>query len=189
MIFLLLLVVLWRWGWGMLIEKLDDRDHAIRGAIDEARSEREQATALLAEHKALLDKTRRETAEMLATAQADAKRERQRILDEARAEYEKILARGREQIEQETRAALAQIRGTVADLALEVAGKVLSRSMGDASIVAWRRASSASWKGTREGLQPDRGLPAGGAAGIPGDLRRPLRVSVRTARRLSPRYA
>ncbi|MDQ7008582.1 MAG: F0F1 ATP synthase subunit B [Acidobacteriota bacterium] len=152
-IFLLLLVVLWRWGWGMLIEKLDDRDHAIRGAIDEARSEREQATALLAEHKALLDKTRRETAEMLATAQADAKRERQRILDEARAEYEKILARGREQIEQETRAALAQIRGTVADLALEVAGKVLSRSMGDAE----HRRLAESFIGELEG---DAGRPS-----------------------------
>lgn len=131
-IFLLLLVVLWRWGWGMLITKLDARDNAIRGAIDEAKGEREQAAELLEQHKQMLENTRRETSEMITEAQSEAKRERRRILDEARAEYEKILGRGRDQIQQETRAALAQIHGTVAQLALEVASKVLDKSMGDA---------------------------------------------------------
>ena len=130
-IFISLLLVLWRWGWGALIGKLDARDTAIRGAIDEAKAERDEAAKLLAEHQALVDKARRETSEMIAEAQQEAKRERQRIVDDAREEYEKILARGREQIEQETRAALSDVRSTVANLALDVASKVIGRSMTD----------------------------------------------------------
>ena len=119
-IFFALLVILWRGGWKMMITKLDARDEAIRGAIDKAKLDREEAERLLQEQKADLDKTRRETAEMLQAAQQEAARERQRIIDGARDEYEKIVQRGREQIQNETRAALSQVRQTVADLSLDV---------------------------------------------------------------------
>lgn len=128
-IFLCLLFVLGRWGWPLLIDKLDARDRSIRGAIEEARVEREQAQKLLAEHEQMLDETRRKTAEMLAEAQSAAKLERQRIVDEAREESARIVTRGREQIEQETRNALAQIRGSVAEMAIEVTRRLLPRSV------------------------------------------------------------
>ncbi|MCU0222821.1 MAG: F0F1 ATP synthase subunit B [Acidobacteria bacterium] len=128
-IFLLLLFVLWRYGWGMMIGKLDARDRAIRGSIEEARAERLEAEKLLVEQKALLDKTRREAAAMLQAAQQDAGTERQRLVDQAREEYERILARGREQIDQETRAAVAEVRKVVADLAVGVAGRLIDRNL------------------------------------------------------------
>ena len=128
-IFFTLLVILWRGGWKMMITKLDARDEAIRGAIDKAKLDREEAERLLQEQKADLDKTRRETAEMLQAAQQEAARERQRIIDGARDEYEKIVQRGREQIENETGAALAQVRQTVADLSLDVAGRLLGKTL------------------------------------------------------------
>lgn len=129
LIFLLLFLVL-RWkGWGVLIDKLEARDRAIRGAIDEARGQREQAEALLAQQKDLLDRSRKETAEMLAAAQEQAGRERQRIVAEAREEYERIVSRGRAQIEQETRAALAQVRESTASLAVDVAAKLIRRNL------------------------------------------------------------
>lgn len=128
-IFLLLFLVLRKWGFGMMIEKLDARDRAIRGAIDEARVQRERAEQLLAEQKDVLDKARREAAELLATAQEQAGRERQRIVAEAREEYEKVVQRGRGQIEQETRAALVQVRQAAAGLALDVAGKLIHKNL------------------------------------------------------------
>jgi F-type H+-transporting ATPase subunit b len=128
-IFLLLLFVLWRYGWGMMIEKLDARDRAIRGSIDEARAERLEAEKLLVEQKALLDQTRRETAAMLQAAQQDAGAERQRLVDQAREEYERIVERGREQIDQEKRAAVAEVRKVVADLAVGVAGRLIDKNL------------------------------------------------------------
>jgi F-type H+-transporting ATPase subunit b len=128
-IYLLLLFVLWRYGWGMMIDKLDARDRAIRGSIEEARAERLEAEKLLVEQKALLDKTRRETAAMLQAAQQDAGTERQRLVEQAREEYERIVARGREQIDQETRAAVAEVRKVVADLAVGVAGRLIDRNL------------------------------------------------------------
>ena len=130
-IFLLLLIILWRFGYGMMISKLDARDQAIRGAIDEARVEREEANKLLEEQKQMLDETRRKTAEMISQAQQDAKRERDRILEEARRDAEQKVQDGRRQIEDETRKALADIQGAVADLSLQVAERLLERSVSD----------------------------------------------------------
>lgn len=128
-VFLLLLVVLWRYGWGMLISKLDARDRAIRGAIDLARRDREEGERFLAEQKTLLDQSRRESAQMLATAQQEAGQERQRLVEQARQEYDQIVTRGREQIEQETRAALAQVRAAMAGLAVEVASRLIQKNL------------------------------------------------------------
>lgn len=133
LIFLALLFVLGKWGWPLLIDKLDARDRSIRGAIEEARAEREEAERLLAEHRQLLDETRSKTTEMLAEAQAAAKSERQRIVDEAREESTKIVERGRQQIEQETQSALAKIRGNVAELAVEVTRKLIPRAVDPAT--------------------------------------------------------
>ena len=132
-IFLLLLFVLWRYGWGMMIDKLDARDRAIRGSIEEARAERLEAEKLLVEQKALLDQTRRETAAMLQAAQQDAGTERQRLVDQAREEYERIVERGREQIDQEKRAAVAEVRKVVADLAVSVAGRLIDKNLDTAA--------------------------------------------------------
>lgn len=128
-IFFALLIVLWRGGWKVMIAKLDARDEAIRGAIEKAKSERQQAERLLAEQKAALEAARREAAELLQSAQQEGIRERQRIVEGARAEYEKIVERGREQIEQETKLALTRVRQSVADLSLEVAGHLLQRTL------------------------------------------------------------
>ena len=124
-IFLAVVLILWRGGWKMMIAKLDARDEAIRGAIERAKKAREDAEQLLAEQKAALDAARREAAEMLQNVQQEASRERRQVLEQARAEYERIVQRGREQIENETRAALEKIRVQVADLSLEVAGRLL----------------------------------------------------------------
>jgi F-type H+-transporting ATPase subunit b len=128
-VFLLMLVVLRKYGWGMMIDKLDARDRAIRGAIEEARAERLEAEKLLLDQKALLDQTRRETASMLQAAQQDAGAERQRLVDRAREECERIVERGREQIDQETRAAVAEVRKVVAELAINVAGRLLDKNL------------------------------------------------------------
>ena len=132
-IFIALLIILWRFGWGTMIDKLDERDRAIRGAVEEAGRERSEAQKLLAENKRLLEETRRKTSEMLGEAESAAKVERQRILDEARDESTRIVERGRKQIEQETNNALAQIRGSVVDLAIETTRKLIPRVVDESS--------------------------------------------------------
>lgn len=132
-VFIAVLLVLWRGGWKMMIAKLDARDEAIRGSIDKAKRDREEAEKFLSEQKAALDEARREIAEMRQSAQQEAARERQRIVEGARAEYEKIVQRGREQIDNETNAALSKIQGTVAELSIEVASRLLGRAMDEAS--------------------------------------------------------
>jgi len=129
LVFLVVFFVLRKWGFGMMIAKLDQRDQAIRGAIEDARRQKQEAEKILVEQQAVLNQARRDASGMIAAAQEQGERERKRIATEAREEYEKTVARGRAQIEQETRAALTQIRGATASLALDVAGKLIRQTL------------------------------------------------------------
>jgi F-type H+-transporting ATPase subunit b len=62
-------------------------------------------------------------------ALADAERLRTELGEKARAESEALVQRAREQIQREKQLALQEIRGRVADLAVEAAGKIVVSSL------------------------------------------------------------
>ena len=64
---------------------------------------------------------------MIARANKIAEDTRDEILADARAEAEKVSERAREEINAEKEQAMAEIRGQVAELALEAAGKLVRR--------------------------------------------------------------
>jgi F-type H+-transporting ATPase subunit b len=130
--FAIVLFVLRKVAWKPLLEAVDQREKNIQSAIDGARTDREEAERLLAEHRRMLDDARRQTAEIVAQGQKDAERIVEDAKGAARGEAEKIVEQSRRQIEQETRSAMAEVRGTVADLALAAAGKLIGRSLDDA---------------------------------------------------------
>jgi F-type H+-transporting ATPase subunit b len=127
--FLITLVVLRLVAWKPILEAVEAREKGIQDAIDSAKRDREEAERLMAENKRVLDEARRHTADIVSQGQKDA----ERIVEEAKAgarqEAEKVLEQSRKQIEQETRAAMAEVRGTVADLALQAAGRLLGETI------------------------------------------------------------
>jgi F-type H+-transporting ATPase subunit b len=127
--FILLLGVLWRFAWGPIVRMLDEREGTIRDAIDSARKERAEAERLLAEQKAALASAQREAAELAARNQKDVEALRQELTARARKEADELVATARRQIGEEKAKAMAELRGMVADLAIEAAARLVRSSL------------------------------------------------------------
>jgi F-type H+-transporting ATPase subunit b len=129
--FLVLLVVLSKFAWGPIVKMLDEREKTIHGAIESAKKERAEAEKLLASQKESLAKATREAAELAKRNQDEVEKLRQELTAKARKEAEELVASARKQIIEEKTKAAAELRGMVADLAIEAAGKLVKASLDD----------------------------------------------------------
>jgi F-type H+-transporting ATPase subunit b len=127
--FLVLLVVLSKFAWGPIVKMLDEREKTIHGAIESAKKERAEAEKLLAAQKESLAKASREAAELAKRNQDEVEKLRQELTAKARKEAEELVATARKQIIEEKTKAAAELRGMVADLAIEAAGKLVKASL------------------------------------------------------------
>jgi F-type H+-transporting ATPase subunit b len=127
--FLLTLFVLKRFAFGPIQKMLDERRDRIRQSIEEAERAREEAQALIAEHRRMMSGARADAEEILAEARKVAESQRQHVREETEADRQRRLEETRRQIEAETQRGLERIRAEVAELTLvataKVTGKVL----------------------------------------------------------------
>ena len=110
----------------MLARSLDARAARIRGELDDARRLREEAQALLADYQKKRKEAEQEAAEIIEAA----KREAATLADEARRRTEDYVARraalAEQKIGQAEREAIAEVRSSAVDLAVEAARAVLA---------------------------------------------------------------
>src|SRR2546425_9557791 len=64
-VFLLLLALLWRFGWPAILKSVEDREKRIQQQLDEAERARAEAARLLEEHKQTLGNARGEAQEII----------------------------------------------------------------------------------------------------------------------------
>ncbi len=127
--FLLLLVVLSKFAWGPIVKMLNEREGTISEAIESAKRERTEAEKLMAEQKAALATATREAAELAKRNQAEVETLRQELTAKARKEADELVASARKQIVEEKAKAVTELRGMVADLAIEAAGKLVKANL------------------------------------------------------------
>jgi F-type H+-transporting ATPase subunit b len=121
--------VLRRFAFGPIQRTIDERRERIRKAVEEADNARQEARALLEQHRELLAGAKSEAAEILAEARKVGDAQVERVKAESEAERQRRLEETKRQIEAETKRSLDVIRSEVADLTLQatarVTGKVL----------------------------------------------------------------
>jgi F-type H+-transporting ATPase subunit b len=127
--FLLLLFLLNRFLFKPVLARLDERSAKIAKGLEDAEVAARDRELARAEREAAVAEARKEAADMLARANKIAEDTRNQILREAREESERLTAKARDEIAAERDRAMADIRGQVADLALEAAGKLVRREM------------------------------------------------------------
>jgi F-type H+-transporting ATPase subunit b len=129
--FLIALFVLKRYAFGPIQHAIDARRERIRESLEEADRAREEARALLEEHRKLIARAKADAEEILAEARKQSDAQRERVRDETEADRQRRLEETKRQIEAETQRALEQIRAEVAELTIvatsKVTGKVLDR--------------------------------------------------------------
>jgi F-type H+-transporting ATPase subunit b len=127
--FLLLLYLLNRFLFKPVLKLLDERESRIRKGLEDAEAAARDRELARAEREAALDEARKEAQAMVARANKIAEDSRAEILAEAKAQADKVTARAREEITAEKDKAMAELRATVADLALQAAGRLVRSEM------------------------------------------------------------
>lgn len=129
--FIILMAVLYKFGWKPVIGMIDSRQATIDESLekaDAARKEAEQMSAKLAEEIA---DARREAKAIIDEAQQSAEAVKEDILAQARESADSMLARAQSEIAKEKAEAIASIKGEVAEMVVGVAGRLLSENMSD----------------------------------------------------------
>ncbi|RAI00308.1 ATP F0F1 synthase subunit B [Acuticoccus sediminis] len=122
---LFLLLVIAVGGPKMIVNGLDARTQRIRNELDEARKNREEAQALLAEYQ----RRRRDAEAEAASIVEEARKEARRLTEEANEKLRDMVERrtktAEAKITQAETQATAEIRGRAAELAIAAAGDIL----------------------------------------------------------------
>jgi F-type H+-transporting ATPase subunit b len=127
--------ILWKYAFGPVQKIIDDRRAGIQQSMDVAEETRAEALRLLEEYKETLSKVRGEAEEILSRSHTTGEHAKAELMAEARKQSDRLLAEAHEQIQRDTRAALREIKGQIAELTALATEKVTSRSLSEADQV------------------------------------------------------
>src|SRR6266508_407495 len=115
-VFVVLLALLWKFGWPAILKSVAERARA-------------EAARLLEEHKRTIAGARAEAQEMIAKARAVAEKERATLLAQAREQYEQLLERARKEIDAEKEKAILELRREAVDLSIAAASRLIEANL------------------------------------------------------------
>ncbi len=130
--FAVLLFILAKYAFPPILQTLDERERKIRESIESAERRSAEAERRMAEYETKMKASAKEAEEMIAQAKVRAQQVKEENERQLSADAERIKAAAAREIEQERRKALDDVRRHAGELALQVAGKVLERSLTDA---------------------------------------------------------
>lgn len=129
LIFGLVIVVLGKFAWTPLLNGLQKREEFIRVSLEEAKEDRLAAEARLQEYEQKLVGAKDEASEIIDRAKDEAESLRVRLEQQAREESEAMLDRAKREIDIAKQSAVKELYSTSAELATDIAGKILHREL------------------------------------------------------------
>jgi F-type H+-transporting ATPase subunit b len=132
-VFIVLLAILRKFAWPQILGAVEAREQALEAQIAQAKRDREEAAALLAEHRQLVQDARAQAHQIVADAKALGEKEREAALAKLQEEQEARLAQARSAIQEERERAVQELRREAVDLSLAAATKLVGQRLdGDA---------------------------------------------------------
>ena len=122
----LLLVLLGRFAWKPIIKALQEREEKIKSSLEEAEKARRDAEGLIAKNNEVLAQAEREAQEIARKAKETADKLKSEITEQAKTEAAKLIASAKKEIDNEKNTALAFLKGEVAGMAVQAAGKIIA---------------------------------------------------------------
>ncbi len=130
--FLVFFSIAWKVALKPVAKQLRERRERIEQGLIDADTARRDREAAADQRQAILAEARREASDIIVRAQRTADEARAQGVTDTRADIERLREQAVAEIDAERLRALAEVRGQVADLALQVAGKVVGETMTDA---------------------------------------------------------
>lgn len=129
LVFLLLLLILWKFAWGPILTGLAAREDGIAANIDQAQQDAEAAAAKLQEYETQLTAAAEEARTIMAKAQEDAQAAADAIVAEAKEAAQRQRDRAVADIEAAKNVALGEVAQKSVDIALGLAGNIVRRQL------------------------------------------------------------
>ncbi len=124
-IFLLLLAVLWKFAWKPIAEGLEKREKGIADQIDGAEQANRDARQLLAQYEQKLAGATDEVRRIIERGRHDAEQVGREMVDKAKTDADAERQRALQDIDTATAGALKELAEKSADLAVDLAGKIV----------------------------------------------------------------
>ncbi|MCL2756921.1 MAG: F0F1 ATP synthase subunit B [Coriobacteriia bacterium] len=129
--FIILWIVLAKFGWPVITGMLDRRIANIKDSLEQAENSKIESERILEEYKAELADAKRQATQIITEAKQTADVIKADITAKAQAEAESMIVKARIAIDAEKKAAIADLQGSVADLSVSVAGRVIGQDLTD----------------------------------------------------------
>jgi F-type H+-transporting ATPase subunit b len=129
--FLLLMFLLTKLLYKPLVAKMEERTQAIKKSLDEAQAARAEAQRERQEHAAKIQAAHAEAQAIRSAALKEAAEEQRRLIQSAREEADRLVVAAKEELAQDVRRAKQDLRQEVSDLAIQVAERLMRKSLRD----------------------------------------------------------
>ena len=130
--FIVTLIVLNKFAFPAIKNALDKRAQLIEDSITAAEQSKADAESVLAEYRERLKEARAQADDIVLRARKNAEVYERESQEQARVKREELLEQTRKDIDSETRRAIEEIRGEVADLTIAATEKVTGRVLSEA---------------------------------------------------------
>jgi F-type H+-transporting ATPase subunit b len=127
--FVIVVLILRAAAWKPLLGALTAREEQIRSSLQHAEKAQQEAERLLEENRKQLAAAEEQSQRIIREGRTLGERLKAEILDKANASSRHVIDQAKEEIKREKEAALVQLRGEVADLAIMAAGKILDANL------------------------------------------------------------
>ncbi|WP_339846232.1 F0F1 ATP synthase subunit B [Dokdonia sp. Asnod1-B02] len=128
-LFLLIILLMVKFAWKPIMNALNEREEGIQGALDAAEKAKLDMQNLQADNEKLLKEARAERESMIK----EAREMKAKMIDDAKAEAkleaDKMVSQAQAAIEAERKSAIADLKGQVAALSVEIAEKVVKSEL------------------------------------------------------------
>jgi len=128
-ILVILIVLMRKFAWKPILDALQSREDGIQNALEAAENAKVEMQNLQADNDKLLKEARAEREEMLK----EARELKNKMIEDAKTEAQEqanaMIAQAQAAIESEKKSAMAELKGHVAGLSLEIAEKVVRQEL------------------------------------------------------------
>ena len=127
--FVVLLFVLKKVAWKPILTALDQREAAIKESLDKAEKAKEEAQKVLNENKANLAKAEEEAKKLIEQSRQYAEKLKEQLMQDSKVQAQKLITDATAEIDRKKDAAFNELRGQVAEIAINAAEKILRENL------------------------------------------------------------
>lgn len=129
--FIVLWIVLAKFGWPKFNGMLEKREETIKDSLEKSEQARIESERVLDEYKRQLEDAKSQAAQIVADAKKTGEAVKADITDKAQSEATLMIEKAHAAIEAEKKSAISELQGSVADLSVAVASRLIGEDLND----------------------------------------------------------